>query len=487
MTQNWTVEKQHLHLFNTLTRDKQRLLPLEDGHVKIYTCGPTVYNFAHIGNFRTYVFEDLLRRAVQFFGFKVTQVMNLTDVDDKTIRGAIANKVTLDEFTKPFIAAFFEDLKTLHIQPAEHYPAATDYIPHMIKMIEELLEKQVAYKGGDGSVYFAIRRFPKYGCLSHFHLDELEQGASERVDHDEYEKESASDFVLWKAYDPLRDGSIYWESPFGKGRPGWHLECSAMAMSLLGTTLDIHVGGVDNMFPHHENEIAQSESCSGTTFSKMWLHAEHLIVDNKKMSKSLGNFYTLRDLLAKGFSGKQVRFLLLQTHYKTQLNFTFQGLEAAKSTLQRLQDFIVRLFELQEEGVEKKEDGLKAAMQKAFEGFSEALGDDLNISQALASLFDFVREVNGLIDEKKLSSKDAADALGLLKRFDEVLGVLEFEKLVEEVPKQLQDALTKRLAARAAKDWALADQLREEIHEAGYVIEDTPTGVRLKKLEEAKK
>ena len=257
-----------LYLYNTETRRKEPLIPLEHGHVRMYTCGPTVYHFAHIGNFRTYVFEDILRRTIQFFGFKITQVMNLTDVDDKTIKGAIAQKVTLDDYTKPFKEAFFADLKTLNIEPAEHYPAATDYIAEMIRMIQILNEKGVAYTGGDGSIYYAIRKFPRYGCLSHLRLDELQAGASERVATDEYDKDHIADFVLWKKYDPERDGKIFWESPFGPGRPGWHLECSAMAMKILGETIDIHVGGIDNMFPHHENEIAQSEACSGSHLLK---------------------------------------------------------------------------------------------------------------------------------------------------------------------------------------------------------------------------
>ncbi|OJU80997.1 MAG: cysteine--tRNA ligase, partial [Chlamydia sp. 32-24] len=282
-----------LKLYNTESRQKEVLKTITPNLVKMYTCGPTVYNFAHIGNFRTYVFEDLLRRSIKFFGYNIHHVMNLTDVDDKTIKGAIANNITLDEFTQPYKDAFFEDLKTLNIESAENYPAATDYIPEMIAMIQSLMDKGMAYKGGDGSVYYPIKKFHRYGCLSHLHLDELQAGASERVASDEYEKDNVADFVLWKAYDPDRDGKIYWESPFGKGRPGWHLECSVMAMNLLGETLDIHVGGIDNMFPHHENEIAQSEAFSGKKFVNLWMHSEHLIVENKKMSKSLGNFFTL--------------------------------------------------------------------------------------------------------------------------------------------------------------------------------------------------
>lgn len=472
------IPEMPLSLYNTESRRKENLAPLNGNHVRMYTCGPTVYNFAHIGNFRTYIFEDILRRAIKFFGMQITQVMNLTDVDDKTIKGAISQNVTLDAFTQPFKDAFFEDLKTLHIEPAEHYPAATDYIPEMIAMIHQLLDKGVAYKGGDGSVYYAIRKFPRYGCLSHLKLDELQAGASERVAADEYEKDNISDFVLWKAYDPARDGKIFWESPFGPGRPGWHLECSAMAMKLLGETIDIHVGGIDNMFPHHENEIAQSEACSGSQFVKLWMHSEHLVVDNKKMSKSLGNFFTLRDLLNKGFNGVQVRYMLLQTHYKTQLNFTFTGLDSVKTTLQRLQDFIQRLNEI-ENAVSY---GLiHPIIERTYSAFSASLADDLNISAALASLFELVREVNSLSDEGKIGKQEAQQVIALLKRFNEVLGVLSFEKQQEEIPSELEEALAKRLEARQQKNWALADQLRDFISSRGYVIEDTQQGARLKK------
>lgn len=472
-----TESPTQIRLYNTATRQKQVLQPILDGHVSLYTCGPTVYHFVHIGNFRTFVFEDLLRRTLKFFGFKVVHAMNLTDVDDKTIKGAIARKVTLDEYTQPYKEAFFEDLKVLNMDKAEFYPAATDYITSMVQIIEKLLKKGIAYKGGDGSIYFAINRFPKYGCLSHLPMDELKAGASERVASDEYEKDHVADFVLWKAYDPERDGAIYWESSFGKGRPGWHLECSAMAMELLGETIDIHVGGVDNMFPHHENEIAQSEAYSGKPFVNLWMHAEHLIVDNKKMSKSLGNFYTLRDLISKGFTGPQIRYMLLHVHYKTQLNFTFDGLEAVKSTLQRLQDFVQRMQEVKEEG----EVGLvEESLTKCSTAFKEALADDLNISMALAALFDFVREINILSDGGKIKQSDAAKVLNLLKEINTVLAVLDFEA-AEEIPDNLQKALAERIEARAAKDWARADRLRDYITSQGYVIEDTPAGARLKK------
>lgn len=467
-----------LKLYNTASREKEFLKPIEGNHVRMYTCGPTVYNYAHIGNFRTYVFEDLLRRTIKYFGMQITQVMNLTDVDDKTIKGAIAQNVTLEAYTQPYKDAFFADLKTLNVEPAECYPAATDYIDEMIHVISVLLEKGVAYKGGDGSVYYAIAKFPRYGCLSHLKLDELQAGASDRVASDEYDKDHVADFVLWKSYDPERDGSIFWESPFGKGRPGWHLECSAMAMKILGQTIDIHVGGIDNMFPHHENEIAQSEACSGKPFVNLWMHSEHLIFDGKKMSKCLGNFFTLRDLLEKGFSGTQVRYMLLQTHYKTQLNFTFAGLEAAKGSLQRLNDFIQRMTEITAETSTGEAEPILA---KAFNDFSAALADDLNISAALAAIFDMVREINALSDAGTISKAEAEQVVALMKRFNAVLGLLSFENPVDGIPQELHEALEKRIQARKEKNWAMADTLRDFITSRGYVIEDTPAGARLKK------
>lgn len=461
-----------LKFFNTESRQKELFKPLKPGVVSLYTCGPTVYNFAHIGNFRTYVFEDLLRRTLEFLGYKVEQAMNLTDVDDKTIRGAIAGKTTLNQFTETYKKAFFEDLKTLNIEPVEHYPAATDYIKPMITMIESLLAKGVAYKGHDGSLYFSIAKFPSYGRLSHLEKQELKEGASERVSADEYDKDNASDFVLWKAYDPERDGDIYWESPFGKGRPGWHLECSAMATSLLGKTIDIHVGGVDNMFPHHENEIAQSEACFGCRFVSYWLHAEHLLVDHKKMSKSLGNFYTLRDLLAKGFTGSEVRYLLLQTHYRTQLNFTLGGLDAARASLQRLHDFVFRLQHVTEAQT-------TAPLPSFLEAFEEALADDFNISLALSYLFDFVRDTNSLLDKAALGPPEAAIILEQLRHVDKILGVIFVA--AEEIPAAFQALLEERNRARQNKNWAESDRLRDELLRSGYIIEDTPTGARLKK------
>lgn len=472
------MQTPQLKLYNTETRVKEVLKPLKDNHVRMYTCGPTVYHYVHIGNLRTFLFEDLLRRTIKFFGMDITQVMNLTDVDDKTIKGAIANNITLDAFTKPYKDAFFEDIRALNIEPVEAYPSATEYIDEMIRFIQVLLDKGIAYKGGDDSIYYAIKKFPRYGCLSHLNLDELQVGASERVASDEYDKDHLADFVLWKAYDAERDGSIYWDSPYGKGRPGWHLECSAMAMKILGDTIDIHCGGIDNMFPHHENEIAQSEACSGKRFVKLWMHAEHLIVDGKKMSKSLGNFYTLRDLLQKGYTGLQIRYLLLQVHYKTQLNFTFAGLDAAKVSLQRLNDFIQRMKEIKDPNLYAH---AAPHLQKAALAFTEALADDLNISAALAAIFDMVREINVLCDQKQFGQEEAESVLQMMEAFNSVLGFLSFENPADHVPDELQQALERRLQARKEKNWALADELRDLIHSRGYVIEDTPTGARLKK------
>lgn len=467
-----------LKLYNTETRTKEDVMPLDGHTIRLYTCGPTVYNFAHIGNFRTYVFEDLLRRSLKFFGMPVIQVMNITDIDDKTLAGAIQKKITLQAFTQPFTQAFFEDLEVLGIEKVEYYPLATDYVPEMIEIVQKLLETGIAYRGADESIYFSIDRFPSYGRLSHLHLGELKKGASNRVFCDEYDKENAADFVLWKAYDPQRDGEIFWQSPFGKGRPGWHIECSAMAMKLLGESIDMHVGGVDNMFPHHENEIAQSEAYSCKHFVKHWLHAEHLLVEHRKMSKSLGNFYTLRDLLAKGYTGQEVRYLLLQTHYRTQLNFTFQGLDAARASLERFSDFILRLRQIDQQ---IGSGDVLSLLEKTKVGFMNALADDLNISLALASIFDMLREINGLCDTQRVSSQDANATLELLSQLNCVLNVLPLQPKEISIPKELQEALEQRERARAEKNWKKADECRDLILSQGYLIEDTPSGARLKK------
>ncbi|MBS0635566.1 MAG: cysteine--tRNA ligase [Verrucomicrobia bacterium] len=463
-----------MQLYNTASRQLENVP--ESKTIRFYTCGPTVYDYAHIGNFRTFIFEDVLRRTLKLFGHTVDQVMNLTDVDDKTIRGAIAKNISLDAFTKTFKDAFFEDLATLNIERVEHYPAATDYIPQMIAMIEKLISKKFAYIGQDKSVYFGIRGFKEYGKLSHLKLDELQQGI--RVNNDEYAKDNASDFVLWKAYDPERDGSIYWESPFGKGRPGWHLECSCMAQDILGDTIDIHAGGVDLIFPHHENEIAQSECCSGKLFSHLWVHSEHLLVDGKKMSKSLGNFYTLRDILQRGYSGKVLRFMLLHTHYRTQLNFTFQGLDSAKATLARIHDFMVRLDGYTATGEGWKE--CNAVLDQALSGFKAALGNDLNISEALSFFFELMRQVNAAFDAALPNAKDLAAIKETVAKIDSVLGICQFEE--EAVPAEIQKLVDDRQLARKNKEWKRSDEIRAELTAKGYALEDTPSGPRVKKV-----
>lgn len=466
-----------LLLYNTETRKKEAVKPLDGKKIRMYTCGPTIYDFAHIGNFRTYVFEDLLRRTLQFFEFSVEQVMNITDLDDKTIKGAMAKHITLKEYTEPYRIAFFEDLATLGIERVEHYPNATDYMPQMIGLIEELLQKEFAYVAPSGSVYFSIRKFPKYGRLAHLSEQDLMVDASRDNEADEYGKDNISDFVLWKSHDPERDGTIFWQSPFGPGRPGWHIECSAMAMNLLGPSIDIHCGGVDNCFPHHENEIAQCECATGHTFVRHWLHSEHLLVDHKKMSKSLGNFYTLRSLLKEGFTGMEVRYLLLSTHYRTQLNFTHAGLLGARSSLRRINDFLDRMHGIEVEGTL----GASAELlRKAEIQFKEALGDDLNISVALAALFDLMRELNAMADSQLLTQGDAEAVVRHFANWDKVLG-LQLHKEKQKAPHFVEKLLEEREVARKAKNWHLSDELRDKIHAAGYVIEDTQAGARLKR------
>ncbi len=467
-----------MKLYCTKARVKQPVTAGDGKAIKMYACGPTVYNLAHIGNLRTFLFEDVLRRTLEALGHTVNHVMNITDVDDKTIKGALENNQALTEYTKPFEEAFLTDLKTLNILPATKLTHATDHITQMIELISKLLNEGIAYQGDDGNVFFSIVKFPPYGALSHLKLNELKQDASERSANDEYDKENASDFVLWKTYDEKRDGSIFWESPFGKGRPGWHIECSAMAIDALGPTLDLHCGGVDNIFPHHENEIAQSESATGQPFSRHWAHAEHLIVDGKKMSKSLGNFYTLRDLLDKGYTGPEIRYALLSTHYRTQLNFTLQGLDAARSSLQRLQAFVERL-----RSVDGADSGRVASeIEKMEQRFFESMADDLNISTALAALFDAVRVFNSLIDSGEIGVGEAGRILESLQKLDGVLGVLPLDVQEEEVPQEMKDALQKREQARKDKNWAEADALRDKITRAGYIIEDSPHGPKLKKV-----
>lgn len=450
-------------------------MPLEQGKVKMYTCGPTVYDFAHIGNFRAFLFEDLLKRWLVQRGFKVTHIMNLTDIDDKTIKGSQKQGIPLRKFTDFYVKAFFEDIKALNIQPADVYPKATDHIPEMVAIIKRLMEKGVAYKGEDGSIYYAVSKFPDYGKLSHLKVGELKAGA--RVSQDEYAKEEAQDFALWKAWTP-QDGDVFWETEIGKGRPGWHIECSAMSMKYLGETFDIHCGGVDNMFPHHENETAQSEAATGKKFVNYWLHNEHLLVEGKKMSKRFGNYYTLRDLLAKGYDPVAIRYLLLSTHYRQQFNFTFEGLESAKSAIERLRNLVRRLHDADGKDSQGKVATLTAKLEACFGG---SMDDDLNVSVALASLFDFVRDINNLLDAKIVSKAEAAEVGGLMMRVDEVLGVIGKVEVAEALPADIDALVQKREEARKSKNWKEADAIRAQLKAMGIVLEDTAQGVRWRK------
>jgi cysteinyl-tRNA synthetase len=461
-----------LSFFNTLTRTKETFRPLEAGKVKIYTCGPTVYDVAHIGNFRAFLFEDLLKRWLVQRGFKVTHIMNLTDIDDKTIKGSQKQGVPLQQFTAFYVKAFFEDIKALNIEPADIYPKATDHIPEMVALIKTLMTKGYAYRGEDGSIYFSVCKFSDYGKMSKIKVDELKVGA--RVSQDEYAKEEAQDFALWKAW-TIEDGDVYWETELGKGRPGWHIECSAMSMKYLGETFDIHCGGVDNMFPHHENETAQSEAATGKKFVNYWLHNEHLQVEGKKMSKRLGNYYTLRDLLAKGYDPIAIRYLLMSTHYRQQFNFTFEGLEAAKGAVDRLKNFVRRLHD-----ADGKDSGGKVAtfIEKAEVCFEGSMDDDLNIGIALASLFDFVREINNLLDANTVSKTEAADVGGLMMKFDSVLGVIGKVEVEEVLAPDIDVLVQKREAARKAKNWKEADAIRAQLKTMGIMLEDTAQGIR---------
>lgn len=457
-----------LKVFNTLTRSLEQMKPGEEDQVRMYTCGPTVYDFAHIGNFRAYIFEDLLSRYLRYRGHRVTHVMNLTDVDDKTIRASREQGRTLKEFTQAYVDAFFEDLDTLHIQRADAYPAATDHVPEMIALIQRLFDNGYAYQSDDGSVYFNISRFKGYGKLSHIDISGLQPGA--RVTQDEYEKDHVADFALWKAWDE-KDGDVGWSSPWGRGRPGWHIECSAMSMKHLGESFDIHCGGIDNMFPHHEDEIAQSEGATGKTFVRYWMHNAHLIVDGKKMSKSLNNFFTLRELLDKGYTGREIRYELMSTHYRQTLNFTFQELEGARSALARLDAFSERLRGLTRAGASST---LPVWADTGRTAIVEALDDDLNISGALGALFDMVHAGNRAMDAGDLDAAGAKAMLSLLEELDHVFGFLNWkQEQPETAVYQLVDLRTK---ARQNKNWAEADRLREQIAAMGWELKDTPTG-----------
>jgi cysteinyl-tRNA synthetase len=469
-----------IHLHNTLSGKAEAFVPRKRGEVRMYTCGPTVYDYAHIGNYRTFVFQDVLRRFLKSRGFRMNHVMNLTDVDDRIIANAAAAGVSIRDFTDKYVQAFFDDCKTLSIEAPERWIRATDHIEDMVKLIERLRQKTFTYSS-EGSIYYRIAKFPAYGKLSKIDLSGIQAGA--RVDVDRYEKESARDFALWKAPKP---GEHFWETEIGKGRPGWHIECSAMAMKYLGETLDIHTGGIDLAFPHHENEIAQSEAATGKPFVRYWLHAEHLLVEGEKMSKSLGNFFTLRDLFEKGYKPSTLRFLLASVPYRKQLNFTFDGLQQAANSVERLRNFAARLKQEKFPAGKKKEMG--ARVQEAAEEFDAGLSDDLNTARALAAVFDLVRETNIAMDKGEFRQGDVPAVQKLLANFELVFAVLEdtdAEKLralgygaegdaLSEA--EVEKLIAERQAARQRRDFAASDRIRKELAERGILIEDTRDG-----------
>jgi cysteinyl-tRNA synthetase len=462
-----------IRFFNTLSGTLEEFKPQKEGEVRLYTCGPTVYDYAHIGNYRAYIFEDLLKRFLFFYGFKVIHVMNITDVDDKTIKGASAEGISLSEYTRKYTQAFFEDIAALRILPADYYPRATEHVPDMVRMVKGLVEKGYAYVK-DGSVYFSIARFPTYGQLSRIKVEELKAGA--RVEADEYEKESLHDFALWKK---AKEGEPFWETELGPGRPGWHIECSAMSTRYLGPTFDIHCGGIDNIFPHHENEIAQSEAYYGHKFVNYWLHCQHLVVEGEKMSKSKGNFFTLRDLLARNIDPLDIRYFLLSTHYRKMLNFTFSGLEQVKASRQRILDFIYELEHRHFPPGSNPE--VVNLIQKALDEFKKSLADDLNISEALAALFELIREINLRLASDSLKKDEAQKTLEAIYRINRVLEVLP-EKKEETLLPEILAKIELRQKAREEKNFALADAIRAQLFQMGIILEDTKEGVRWKKI-----
>lgn len=455
-----------LKFYNTLSREKEIFIPIKPNHVGFYSCGPTVYNYPHIGNYRAYIFADLLKRVLLYEGYKVTHIMNLTDVDDKTIRESQKEGKTLSEFTEFYIQEFFKDIKTLNILEPTKFTKATDYIDEMVEIIKKLLEKKLAYKSADGSIYFDIKKFKNYGQLSHLTLDSQKETTSltpqyyGRIKTDEYEKDNAQDFALWKAWDE-KDGDVFWNTDLGKGRPGWHIECSAMSMKNLGEQLDIHTGGVDNIFPHHENEIAQSEGATGKQFVKYWMHNEWVLVDQKKMAKSEGNFYTLKDLKDRGMNPIAYRFWLLMANYRTRVNFVWDALEGAETALKRLYGLYLGLGDAKGE-----------VHQEYQNKFKEYIEDDLDTPRALSLLWDVIKDENMSNGDKKATILD----------FDKVLG-LGFADLKEEkIPEEIIKLAKERKQARENKDFKKSDEIRKKINELGYEIKDTPEGQKINKL-----
>ncbi|WP_157159448.1 cysteine--tRNA ligase [Brachyspira pilosicoli] len=467
-----------IKFYNSLTRQKEEFKPMNEKEVGMYSCGPTVYNYAHIGNFRAYIFSDLVRRVLEDYGYNVKLVMNLTDVDDKTIRNSKENHISLSEYTKKYKEAFFEDIKTLRIKPATVNPSATEHINEMIDIIK-LLEKNGHTYEADGSIYFKISTFPEYGELANLDKQELKEGASGRVSSDEYDKENASDFVLWKAYTE-EDGDVYWDSPFGKGRPGWHIECSAMSCKYLGKHFDIHTGGVDNKFPHHENEIAQNEAAFNEKFVNYWLHCEHLIVDGEKMSKSKGNFYTLRDLLNKGLSAEAIRYSLMNSHYRKQLNFTIEGINQSQSAIDRVNDLIFRLKDVNK--TDADDSAVMKELEEANKNFFESIYDDLNVSEALGVFFSFIKSINISFDSINVSSRDAI--IKFIERVNNIINCFNMngEKEIESSEEEkINKLIEERTLAKKEKNYKRADEIRDKLNSMGIEIMDTPNGVRWKR------
>ncbi|MBU0528883.1 cysteine--tRNA ligase [bacterium] len=461
-----------IKFYNTLTKQKDEFQPIRKGEVKLYTCGPTVYDTAHIGNFRTFLFEDLLKRYLILKGYQVTHVMNLTDVDDKTILRCNSDHISIHDLTEKYIKLFFDDLHRLKIIPADFYPKATEHVPEMIDMVKKLIDNGYAYKSEDNSIYFNIKKFEKYGKLAN--LNFAEQKTTQRIATDDYSKDHPQDFVLWKAW-KKEDGKVYWESPWGKGRPGWHIECSAMSNKYLGENFDIHCGGVDNIFPHHENEIAQSECANNKPFVNYWLHSEHLLVDGRKMSKSAGNFYKISDLTDMGFTPEALRYLLLSGHYRTNINFSVDKKHEALKVIQRINDFYKRLLDLSSNCNKTDE------LPEAYNLFIKALDDDLNTPEALAVFFEWMRNTNAHIDNNILSDKDIIYAINFI---DEVNVV--FDLLISRgfrIPTKIVDLANQRQTARINKDWIKADSIRDQILKLGWIIEDAPhIGYKLKSV-----
>jgi len=464
-----------LKLFNTLTRDKETFEPLVPGEVRMYSCGPTVYNLPHIGNLRTFLWSDLLRRYLEYRGLRVTQVMNVTDVEDKIIRKANAAGKDINEYTAPYITAFHESLAALRVKPAASYPRATEYIPQMVALVERLRERGHTY-AVDGSTYFRVASLPGYGKLAQITIDENNDQSQSRIESDEYEKESARDFVLWKS---KKENEPSWQTPIGSGRPGWHLECSAMSMELLGETFDIHTGAVDLIFPHHENEIAQSEGATGKPFVRYWIHGEHLNIDQTKMSKSLGNIYTLPEIRELGHDPLSLRYALLSVPHRTKLNFTLQSLDDAKSAIGRIESFLLRVEELAKSAPHDAahSDGHAGQLIGRFLGsFGEAMDDDLNTAGALGSLFIFIRDANIAIDAGRITSGDAEGLRTALLKIDPVLDI--FPKRDQFLDEDVERIIAARTAARKARNFAASDSIRDELLAKGIILEDTPAGVR---------